>query len=163
MPLQKCGEGALVTAGNEALEQGAVVPVISVRVGEGAGVPQDPRQRSAGHVRLLTGQVHTLKTNAEARRIRFSGRPAPERGHRTNANELYNAASVFALAADRRKETDGELSKENCARRAIALLRQAVARGYRDAKHMKADDDLGALRERDDFKKLLAEAEKEAP
>jgi serine/threonine protein kinase/Flp pilus assembly protein TadD len=75
---------------------------------------------------------------------------------------LYNAARVFALAADRKDEAGGSLSNEECAKRAIALLRQAVAKGYKDADHMKKDDDLKALRERDDFKKLVEELEKKA-
>jgi hypothetical protein len=55
------------------------------------------------------------------------------------------------------------LSKEDCARRAVTLLQQAVAHGYKDAEHMKHDDDLKALRSRDDFKKLLADLEAERP
>jgi hypothetical protein len=51
------------------------------------------------------------------------------------------------------------LSKEDCAKRAITLLQQAVAKGFKDADHMKKDDDLKALRERDDFKKLVMELE----
>src|SRR5262249_3203247 len=78
---------------------------------------------------------------------------------------LYDAACVFALAAARRDDPGGSLSKESCAKRAIALLQQAVAKGWKDAGHMKKDDDLKALRDRDDFKKLLAELEatKDAP
>jgi serine/threonine-protein kinase len=72
---------------------------------------------------------------------------------------LYAAACFFALAADRRNEPGGSLSKEECAKRAVALLQQAVAKGYKDAEQMKKDDDLKALRERDDFKKLVAELE----
>jgi len=52
--------------------------------------------------------------------------------------------------------------QRTCAKRAIALLRQAVAKGYQDAEHMKNDHDLKALRERDDFKKLVAELEAKA-
>jgi hypothetical protein len=37
------------------------------------------------------------------------------------------------------------------------LLRQAVAKGYKAAAHMKKDADLDALRGRDDFKMLVAE------
>ncbi len=44
--------------------------------------------------------------------------------------------------------------------RAIELLRQAIGKGYKDIEHLKKDDDLKALRERDDFKKLLTELEK---
>ena len=36
---------------------------------------------------------------------------------------------------------------------------KAVSKGFDDAEHMKQDDDLKALRGRDDFKKLLAELE----
>jgi serine/threonine-protein kinase len=43
--------------------------------------------------------------------------------------------------------------------RALAALRQAVARGYKDADHLKKDKDLDPLRGRDDFQKLLAELE----
>jgi tetratricopeptide (TPR) repeat protein/tRNA A-37 threonylcarbamoyl transferase component Bud32 len=43
--------------------------------------------------------------------------------------------------------------------RAVALLRQAVARGYKDAAHMRDDPDLQPLRGREDFKKLAAEVE----
>jgi hypothetical protein len=41
--------------------------------------------------------------------------------------------------------------------RAMAWLTQAVAAGYKDVAHMKEDKDLDALRDRPDFKKLLAE------
>jgi hypothetical protein len=40
---------------------------------------------------------------------------------------------------------------------AMAWLHKAVAAGYRNVEHMKQDKDLDALREREDFKKLLAE------
>ena len=39
----------------------------------------------------------------------------------------------------------------------MAWLKQAVAAGYKDAAHMERDKDLDALRDREDFKKLLAE------
>src|SRR5262249_12362832 len=42
-----------------------------------------------------------------------------------SADTLYNAACVLALAADR-DGPDGSLSKQECARRAVALLQQAV-------------------------------------
>jgi hypothetical protein len=41
----------------------------------------------------------------------------------------------------------------------MAWLTQAVAAGYKDADHMKKDKDLDALRDREEFKKLLAELE----
>jgi hypothetical protein len=51
---------------------------------------------------------------------------------------------------------------EGDADRALALLRQAVARGYKDTAHMKKDADLQPLRAREDFKKLLAKLEGKA-
>ena len=43
--------------------------------------------------------------------------------------------------------------------RAVELLRLAVTKGYKDVARMKQDPDLNPLRERADFKKLLAEME----
>jgi hypothetical protein len=39
----------------------------------------------------------------------------------------------------------------------MAWLERAVAAGFKNAKTMASDYDLDALRDRDDFKKLLAE------
>jgi eukaryotic-like serine/threonine-protein kinase len=88
---------------------------------------------------------------------------AEEVAKTAGAVTLFDAACVFALAAARPDETAGSLSKEECATRAVALLRQAVAQGFNNAEHMKRDDDLTVLRQRDDFKKLLAELEKKSP
>lgn len=45
----------------------------------------------------------------------------------------------------------------------MELLRQAVTSGFKDGAHKKKDTDLDALRERQNFKKLVAELEKKAP
>jgi hypothetical protein len=42
---------------------------------------------------------------------------------------------------------------------AIKLLRDAVSKGYKDVAHMKKDSDLDSLRQREDFRKLVAELE----
>jgi tetratricopeptide (TPR) repeat protein len=79
--------------------------------------------------------------------------------------DAYNAACVFSrcipvaeqdakLPAARRKELARSYGE-----RAVEALRQAVAKGYKDATHMKKDKDLDSLRQRDDFRKLLAELE----
>jgi serine/threonine protein kinase/tetratricopeptide (TPR) repeat protein len=70
--------------------------------------------------------------------------------------ELYDAACGYALCAPL---ADKPETKEKYAARAVALLRQAVARGYKDAAEMKGDTDLDALKKRDDFKKLVADLE----
>jgi tetratricopeptide (TPR) repeat protein len=42
---------------------------------------------------------------------------------------------------------------------AMRLLRDAVSKGYKDVAHMKKDTDLDPLRQREDFRKLVAELE----
>ena len=42
------------------------------------------------------------------------------------------------------------------------MLRQAIAKGYKDAAHMKEDKDLDPLRSHPDFQKLLRELEAKA-
>ena len=42
---------------------------------------------------------------------------------------------------------------------AMKLLRDAVSKGYKDVAHLKKDTDLDPLRQRDDFRKLVAELE----
>jgi hypothetical protein len=90
-------------------------------------------------------------------------REAEEVAKNANAVTLFNAACIFALAAGRSEEPAASLSKEECAKRAVALLRQAVAQGFNNVEHMKRDDDLTALRQRDDYKKLLAELQTKHP
>jgi tetratricopeptide (TPR) repeat protein len=80
-----------------------------------------------------------------------------------NVNTLYDLARVCALSSAAVKN-DARLADRHAAR-AVELLRQAVAKGYRDVEHVKKDTDLGPLRGRDDFKQLLQEllAKSKAP
>ena len=79
--------------------------------------------------------------------------------------QLYDAACAYALCAGAAKKPSPASSLPQGARgdklgdEAMALLKQAVAKGYQNAAHMKQDKDLGALRDREDFKRLLAELE----
>ena len=41
----------------------------------------------------------------------------------------------------------------------MKLLRDAVSKGFKDVPHMKKDTDLDPLRQRDDFRTLVAELE----
>jgi eukaryotic-like serine/threonine-protein kinase len=77
------------------------------------------------------------------------------------ADTLYILAAVSALATDSAK--DDTTLREQYAARAVALLRQAVAKGYKDIAHLKKDEDLKALRSREDYQKLLQELEKTKP
>ncbi len=68
-------------------------------------------------------------------------------------NTLYDRACVFALAAG---AVQGDVAlSDRYAARAVALLRQAVAAGYRNGPHIRRDPDLNALRRRKDFLDLL--------
>jgi hypothetical protein len=85
------------------------------------------------------------------------------------AADLYNAACIFSLCvpvADKdSKLTEVERQKlaHDYADRAMALLREAVAKGYRDAQHLAKDDDLAPLSKRPDYQALLKEMEKARP
>ena len=84
-----------------------------------------------------------------------------EKLNRTDVNSLYNAACFRALlaAALRAGAPSAESTKgaHEEADRAMNWLRKAVAAGYHDAAHLSKDHDLDALRDRDDFKKLLGD------
>ena len=69
----------------------------------------------------------------------------------SDAPTLEGLARLCALAS--------AVAGERYAVRAEKLLRQAVDEGYRDTLYLKEGADLAPLRQRDDFKKLLAELE----
>jgi serine/threonine protein kinase/tetratricopeptide (TPR) repeat protein len=80
-------------------------------------------------------------------------------------NDTYLAVRMLCqcakLVGDDRKLTDaarGELA-EGYTTRALAHLKLAVARGYKDAANLKRDPVIAPLRGRDDFRNLLAELE----
>ena len=70
-------------------------------------------------------------------------------GHWVAFARLYAIASV---------KIDGK--KDEFAGRAVEMLAKGLALGYKQAATLATDADLAPLRERDDFKKLLAEVEK---
>ena len=74
------------------------------------------------------------------------------------SGQWYNFACIYAVASG--KVAD---KKHEYADRAMQLLAKTVKAGYKDAAHMQKDPDLDPLREREDFKKLLAELEKQNP
>lgn len=75
-----------------------------------------------------------------------------------NAGQWYDFACIYAIVGGKIAAKKQEYSD-----RAMELLHKAVKAGFNDAAHMKKDSDLDALRDRDDFKKLLAELEKKVP
>jgi tetratricopeptide (TPR) repeat protein len=75
---------------------------------------------------------------------------------------LYDAACYRALTAALQakvKDPDAERLAQDDADKAMSWLQKAVAAGWKNAAHMKKDTDLDALRDREDFRKVLAELE----
>jgi len=68
------------------------------------------------------------------------------------AGQWYNFACVYAIGS-----TKIAGKKQEYADRAMELLQKAVKAGFKYPAHMKQDKDLDALRDREDFKKLVAE------
>jgi serine/threonine protein kinase len=85
-------------------------------------------------------------------------REVEELANDADADTLYNAACAYSLASAAAPE-----QKDSYTRRALELLRQSVAKGYKDVKKIKQDEDLNNLRGRDDFRKLVAEIDKPSP
>lgn len=73
-------------------------------------------------------------------------------------DDWYGFACVYSLASGKIAE-----KKAHYATAAVEMLQKAVKAGYKDAAHMKKDTDLDPLRDRDDFKQLLADLEKKFP
>jgi serine/threonine-protein kinase len=79
--------------------------------------------------------------------------------------QVYDLACVGALGAavvardGRLSAADRSRLAEEYAARAVAWLRHAFAKGYRDVANLKQDTELDSLRQRSDFRKLLAELE----
>jgi serine/threonine protein kinase/tetratricopeptide (TPR) repeat protein len=87
-----------------------------------------------------------------------------EKLKRSDPDGLYKSACFRAVAAAVLNAADKSASAGNQtaaeANRAMAWLKQSIAAGYKDAAHMKTDNDLGFLRAREDFKKLVLELER---
>jgi tetratricopeptide (TPR) repeat protein len=131
-----------------------------------AALKANPRQPSyrlyyRHHLGMLTG-VHTGLLEQEdavraAETCRDLGWNAPA--------DAYDAArflsqSVYIVA--KHDKLDGKQRKEAVqfyGDAAMKLLREAVSKGYTDVAHMKKDADLWPLRQREDFRKLVAELE----
>jgi serine/threonine protein kinase/tetratricopeptide (TPR) repeat protein len=81
------------------------------------------------------------------------------------ANDTYNAASYLSrcvMLASKDTQLDEARRKElaqSYANQALALLQQAVERGYKNVARMKQDPNLEPLRARAEFKALLAKLE----
>ena len=71
--------------------------------------------------------------------------------------QRYYFAGIYAIASAKIAD-----KKQEYADRAMELLRQAVAGGYKDLALIKKDADLNSLRDRADFKQIIADLEKKS-
>jgi serine/threonine protein kinase/tetratricopeptide (TPR) repeat protein len=113
-----------------------------------------------GRASVLAGQGDHARATEEAESVVREENP--------NFN-LYNTACIFSRASAM-AERDTKLSAADRGRlgaryadRAMDYLRQAVAKGFRHPHKIKEDRDLGPLRAREDFRKLLADLEANNP
>jgi serine/threonine protein kinase/tetratricopeptide (TPR) repeat protein len=102
---------------------------------------------------LLELGDHAAAADAAEQLVRAALEPGPDG---------YCAACFLARAVPL-AEKDDRLppdERRRCAQvyadRAVELLRQALAKGYRDLNQLKGDEDLNPLRQRADFRELLA-------
>ena len=65
---------------------------------------------------------------------------------------MYDFACIYSIASGKIQD-----KKQLYADRAMELLRKAVQAGYQNGPHLAKDTDFDLLRNREDFKKLLAE------
>ena len=87
-----------------------------------------------------------------------------EKLNRTDVESLYNAACIRAVTAGVQIKTPGaDAAKLAHADRAMQWLQKVVQAGYKDAAHIKKDTDLDPLRDREDYKKLVADLEAKVP
>ncbi len=125
-----------------------------------AANPRHPRYRSTygTNLRVLVqanaGLGDQVGAKRAAEKLRdFGGK---------RAVDAYDAACFLSLCIPI-VQKDEQATKEERGKQvqfygdeAMKLLRDAVAKGYKDATHMRQDKDLDSLRDRPDFEKLLA-------
>ncbi|HEX4588396.1 MAG TPA: tetratricopeptide repeat protein, partial [Gemmataceae bacterium] len=80
-------------------------------------------------------------------------------------DDAYDAACALSRCvpivqkSEKTSEEDRDKQAAFYGDEAMTMLRDAVAKGFKDAAHMKQDKDLNPLRGREDFEKLLSELE----
>jgi tetratricopeptide (TPR) repeat protein len=108
------------------------------------------RQFLTNHYRLLGRALRALGRADEAAGATREGMKLWPR----NPGELYNIACEFALCIPIAKDDAG---RGRHAAEAMAALQAAVAAGWSNAAHTARDPDLAPLRDRPDYRVLLAE------
>jgi hypothetical protein len=79
------------------------------------------------------------------------------------AGDAYNAACALALCIPivekQEPAVQAKAAMQFYANEAMKMLKSAIAKGWKNAGHMKKDTDLDPLRQHEDFKKLIADLE----
>jgi serine/threonine protein kinase len=125
--------------------------------------PRHPsyRQFYRNHLAVLTVAHAALLEQQEAVRTaetcRDLGWNAPADGY-TAACGLSLSVSIVAKH-DKLTDQQRQAAAQFYGDAAMKMLRHAVNKGYKDVMKMKTDHDLDPLRQREDFKKLVAELE----
>jgi hypothetical protein len=146
------------------LERGAeAVPIIDDCVRRAAGKPCCQRDLLPGVMSVRLRHFQKMKDAAGCRQTA----EVWENLRRTDADSLYNAARMRAVAAAVLRAADtspeGFHQADAEADRAMTWLKQAVAAGYNNAAHLMRDKDLDALRDRADFTELVTELQGRSP
>lgn len=108
--------------------------------------------------RLRQGLATALARTGDCTRLLAEiDRWAAEKG--ASAEQLLAGARLCALAIGAAKDLQ---IREQCAARAVALLREATARGFADLETLRTSDDFRNLQDREAFQTLLKELKTKA-
>ena len=139
-----------------ALDRGAeAVPITDECLRRAATLPVQPDVLGLANLR-----VQYFAKRKDAAGCKASAELWEKMG-RSDAASLYNAACYRAVTAAVIRATDkspgAAREAEGQADRAIAWLKKALDAGYKNVASLSRDTDLDALRDRADFKKMVAE------
>ena len=105
--------------------------------------------------------IATVRKGDGARIASFVVDTVDDVGESLSAIDLYNAACIAALGAQRAAASDGAVEPgapngdEDLSRKAVQYLTRAVDRGWSDFEHLRGDPDLNSIRGFEGFQEIL--------
>jgi tetratricopeptide (TPR) repeat protein len=111
-------------------------------------------KRSGVRMNRACSRVRVGQIDAPLREVEELLRAKATAVNNGEAGSLYDAACAYALAA-RPVEAVSAEKREEYAKRAVELLKLAVAKGFQPLGQLKIDRDLTALRGRADYRALM--------
>jgi tetratricopeptide (TPR) repeat protein len=122
--------------------------------------PQNPayRQVYRNHLNVLTRVHAALMEQEDAVRTAETYRDLGGSGPADTYDAACSLSLCVPLVAKHAKLDDKQRKEaaQSYGDAAMKLLREAVTKGFRDVAHMQKDTDLDPLRQREDFRKLIA-------